>query len=216
MGIKEEITKIAVEQGYEGAKPKSIAQAIDALTDTLAGEDVKSGRSVVDAIRKYAPYVGDGGGGTTLGSMQRSMFFLAATPVVGETVTYSAPDVSDVYVGNQHVIGEGGYDYGFFATIASGARVTYVTGVEVPIGEVITTDDISINMYVVTTGDNEGGVLVFTSVTESEVEPSLAILHNDDGEDYSFYNILITLTQPELDADAGEILACYIEVTTGD
>lgn len=62
MGIKEEITKIAVEQGYEGAKPKSIAQAIDALTDTLAGEDVKSGRSVVDAIRKYAPYVGSGGG----------------------------------------------------------------------------------------------------------------------------------------------------------
>lgn len=64
MGIKEEITKIAVEQGYEGAKPKSIAQAIDALTDTLAGEDVKSGRSVVDAIRKYAPYVGSGGGGS--------------------------------------------------------------------------------------------------------------------------------------------------------
>lgn len=63
MGIKEEITKIAVEQGYEGAKPKSIAQAIDALTDTLAGEDVKSGRSVVDAIRKYAPYVGGSGGG---------------------------------------------------------------------------------------------------------------------------------------------------------
>lgn len=62
MGIKEEITKIAVEQGYDGAKPKSIAQAIDALTDTLAGEDVKSGRSVVDAIRKYAPYVGSGGG----------------------------------------------------------------------------------------------------------------------------------------------------------
>lgn len=62
MGIKEEITKIAVEQGYDGAKPKSIAQAIDALTDTLSGEDVKSGRSVVDAIRKYAPYVGAGGG----------------------------------------------------------------------------------------------------------------------------------------------------------
>lgn len=69
MGIKEEITKIAVEQGYEGAKPKSIAQAIDALTDTLAGEDVKSGRSVVDAIRKYAPYVGSGGGGAELGPL---------------------------------------------------------------------------------------------------------------------------------------------------
>lgn len=63
MGIKEEITKIAVEQGYEGAKPKSIAQAIDALTDTLAGEDVKSGRSVVGAVKALAPYIGSGGGG---------------------------------------------------------------------------------------------------------------------------------------------------------
>lgn len=62
MGIKEEITKIAVEQGYEGAKPKSIAQAIDALTDTLAGEDVKSGRSVVCAVKALAPYIGGGGG----------------------------------------------------------------------------------------------------------------------------------------------------------
>jgi len=62
MGIKEEITKIAVEQGYEGAKPKSIAQAIDALTDTLSGEDVKSGRSVVGAVKALAPYIGTGGG----------------------------------------------------------------------------------------------------------------------------------------------------------
>lgn len=88
MGIKEEITKIAVEQGYEGAKPKSIAQAIDALTDTLAGEDVKSGRSVVDAIRKYAPYVGGGGSGrvelfnetvTTEGGSNYAMANLAFT-----------------------------------------------------------------------------------------------------------------------------------------
>lgn len=63
MGIKEEITKIAVEQGYEGAKPKSIAQAIDALTDTLAGEDVSSPRSIAGAIHALAPYIGSGGSG---------------------------------------------------------------------------------------------------------------------------------------------------------
>lgn len=62
MGIKEEITKIAVEQGYEGAKPKSIAQAIDALTDTLAGEDVTGSRSIAGAIHALAPYIGSGGG----------------------------------------------------------------------------------------------------------------------------------------------------------
>lgn len=62
MGIKEEITKIAVEQGYDGAKPKTIADAIDALADTLAGEDVKSGRSIAGAIHALAPYIGSGGG----------------------------------------------------------------------------------------------------------------------------------------------------------
>lgn len=70
MGIKEEITKIAVEQGYEGAKPKSIAQAIDALADTLAGEDVSSPRSIAGAIHALAPYIGSGGeGGVTLGPL---------------------------------------------------------------------------------------------------------------------------------------------------
>lgn len=71
MGIKEEITKIAVEQGYEGAKPKSIAQAIDALTDTLVGEDVTGSRSIAGAIHALAPYIGSGGGGEgiTLGPL---------------------------------------------------------------------------------------------------------------------------------------------------
>jgi hypothetical protein len=69
MGIKEEITKIAVEQGYEGAKPKSIAQAIDALADTLAGEDVTGSRSIAGAIHALAPYIGSsGGGGAELGA----------------------------------------------------------------------------------------------------------------------------------------------------
>ena len=62
MGIKEEITKIAVEHGYDGAKPKSIAQAIDALADTLAGEDVTGSRSIDGAIHALAPYIGSGGG----------------------------------------------------------------------------------------------------------------------------------------------------------
>lgn len=90
MGIKEEITKIAMEQGYDGAKPKSIAQAIDALTDTLAGEDVKSGRSVVDAIRKYAPYVGSGGGGTTLGAIQAVYFDKFNAEQLNDSLTFYA------------------------------------------------------------------------------------------------------------------------------
>lgn len=65
--IKEEIAAIAADHGYTGPKPKSTAGAIDALADTLAGTDVKSGRSIAGAIHSIAPYIGSGGGGGSLG-----------------------------------------------------------------------------------------------------------------------------------------------------
>lgn len=58
-----EITKIAVEHGYNGVAPKTITAAIDALADTLAGSDVDSGNTVAQAVRALAPYIGSGGGG---------------------------------------------------------------------------------------------------------------------------------------------------------
>ena len=60
--IADEINAISVEHGYTGAAPKTIAGAIDALADTLAGEDVSSGRSIAGAINALAPYIGSGGG----------------------------------------------------------------------------------------------------------------------------------------------------------
>lgn len=69
MGIKEEITAIAIEHGYTGKKPDSIAKAIDALADTLAGEDVTGSRSISGAVKALAPYIGSGGGGAELGPL---------------------------------------------------------------------------------------------------------------------------------------------------
>ena len=60
--IADELNAISVEHGYTGAAPKTIADAIDALADTLAGEDVSSGRSIAGAIHALAPYIGAGGG----------------------------------------------------------------------------------------------------------------------------------------------------------
>lgn len=218
--IADELNAISVEHGYTGAAPKTIAGAIDALADTLAGTDVEERRTIAGAVKALAPYIGSGGGGS-LGSMQRSMWSLNAPPVVGESVNVNTIDVSDVYIGSQHVIGpdsfsaQGVYYYNQVQTIASGARITYVGSTAVPAGTVITTDDISVNMYVITRGLDHG-VEIYTSVTESNVEYSLAIRHSVDEDEVSYYDILITLTQPELDFDAGEILACYIEVPTGD
>ena len=70
--IADELNAISVEHGYTGAAPKTIADAIDALADTLAGEDVSSGRSIAGAIHALAPYIGtgggEGGGGAELGA----------------------------------------------------------------------------------------------------------------------------------------------------
>ena len=46
-----------------GQHPRTVAGAIDAITDTLAGADVNSGMTIADAIGSLAPYVNGGGGG---------------------------------------------------------------------------------------------------------------------------------------------------------
>lgn len=62
--IADELNAIAVEHGYTGAAPKTIAGAIDALADTLAGTDVEERRTIAGAVKALAPYIGSGGGGS--------------------------------------------------------------------------------------------------------------------------------------------------------
>ena len=66
--IADELNAISVEHGYTGAAPKTIAGAIDALADTLAGTDVEGKRTIAGAVKALAPYIGSGGGGGSLGS----------------------------------------------------------------------------------------------------------------------------------------------------
>lgn len=58
--IADELNAISVEHGYTGAAPKTIAGAIDALADTLAGTDVEGKRTIAGAIHALAPYIGGG------------------------------------------------------------------------------------------------------------------------------------------------------------
>lgn len=82
---KDEITAIAVEHGYAGAKPASIAGAIDALADTLAGEDVMGSRSISGAVKAIAPYIGSGGGG---GAKTGKLVCIAAASELGGMPPY--------------------------------------------------------------------------------------------------------------------------------
>jgi hypothetical protein len=65
--IAQEINAITEAQGGT-ATGQTIAEAVNALADTLAGEDVAGGRTITDAISKLAPYVGGGGGGGGFGA----------------------------------------------------------------------------------------------------------------------------------------------------
>lgn len=190
MGIKEEITKIAVEQGYEGAKPKSIAQAIDALTDTLAGEDVKSGRSVVGAVKALAPYIG--GGGTTLGSMQYAVVYDTSEPTVGGDAYYIPLTVITVHVGSQLVIGKMPGDSDGAPSIAAGATVKAYASMDMLAGK-----NPVITPYVITDSAEQK----YTSVTPWDGTYTHAIEQIDNQD-----CLAITFTIPELDASEGERL----------
>lgn len=86
--IADELNAISVEHGYTGAAPKTIAGAIDALADTLAGTDVEGRRTIAGAVKALAPYIGSGGGGS-LGELQLSPLTTGyddTPPVVGEAM----------------------------------------------------------------------------------------------------------------------------------
>ena len=61
MSVRKEYYELAKKLGCSGDEPRTIAGAIDALADTLAGEDVNSGRTIAEAVRALAPYVGGSG-----------------------------------------------------------------------------------------------------------------------------------------------------------
>ena len=64
--ISNEITSIAIANGYDGNTPKTVTEAIDALTVALGGE--ADSASVVDAIKALAPNISGSGGGEGGGS----------------------------------------------------------------------------------------------------------------------------------------------------
>lgn len=61
--VTKEIMNLARKAGYEGEDKTNVTKAIDALADTLAGENLEQATNVAAAIRKLQPYVGGGGDG---------------------------------------------------------------------------------------------------------------------------------------------------------
>ena len=148
--IADELNAISVEHGYTGAAPKTIADAIDALADTLAGEDVTGSRSIAGAIHALAPYIGSGGGtelgpisfvGAISGSDNTTMR-VSTTPydiTSIDTTTTNTMDVDDSIYDNTNVLDTTNSN-GVNARVPSGCYVIIKTTVPVD----WTTDSLSV------------------------------------------------------------------------
>ena len=101
MTIRSEYYELAKKLGYTGSEPSTTAAAIDALADTLAGSDVDSGQTVAQAVRALAPYIGSGGGGGSLGTLQDMPVHTSRPISVGSTL--QTLPVKELRVGTQQV-----------------------------------------------------------------------------------------------------------------
>lgn len=195
-----EITKIAVEHGYNGVAPKTITAAIDALADTLAGSDVDSGQTVAQAVRALAPYIGSGGG-VQLGSLQNGIRITGNTPVVDDN------DDESEYVGIKSAKAGN-------IVVFSGDSEEAATAPNIAAGLVVTIETKSygqpsnISAYVVTK-DDEG---TYTSVRQWDGQLDV-VVGEEDSEGYC--DVEVTLTMPELDVDGGETLIIYQRTDLG-
>ena len=62
MTIAQAFNDIAVAQGGTASKSGTIAGAIDALNDALAGSDQSAAQSIEQAVRLLGEHIGGGGG----------------------------------------------------------------------------------------------------------------------------------------------------------
>lgn len=69
MTIADAFNDIAVKQGGQADKSGTIAGAVDALTDALAGSDVAQGATIEDGVRVLGEYISGGGGGGSFGAL---------------------------------------------------------------------------------------------------------------------------------------------------
>lgn len=119
--IRKAIADIAVANGYEGGEPQTIISALDALTDTLAGDDEDAGKSVNEAINALAPYIGGGGG--EFGSILYMTQSTTAPKAGDDASAFSAADIARIGTSAEKVLADvrgsavqGGFASGLYLT----------------------------------------------------------------------------------------------------
>lgn len=120
MTIASAFNEIAVANGGQADTSGTIAGAVDALTDALAGSDVAQGATIEDGVRVLGEYISGGGGGSISSTVYRVFDKSASAPVVGGIepddesynigqTLYGANDVICAAIGNITVARAGFY-----------------------------------------------------------------------------------------------------------
>lgn len=191
MTIAQAFNDIAVAQGGTASKNGSIASAIDALNDALAGSDQPAASTIEGAVRLLGQHIGGGGGGS-FGSLQYIV------------IEEALPEVENYMSGMPQLL-----------SISSGDTVYALGNTGVPI-----TNSIAAGLTAVSYSDAQYtecdayvcGVdeyYVYTSVAPWDGTVTVGSM-----EQYGNTFTTYTLTVPELDFDpetgTGEYLVLYV------
>jgi len=194
MTIAKAFNEIAVAQGGTADTTGTIAGAIDAVNDALAGSDLPKKPRIEDGIRVLGQYIG--GGGASFGPLQM---------VVTEGVL---PTVENEYSGlaSTFSISSGG-------TVIAGCNT--LEPISSPIAAGLTAVSFAMaeytecDAYVCSVGIDEEDAWVYTAVEPWDGTVTVGSIEQF-GEQYATY----TLTVPELDFDpetlTGEYLVLYV------
>lgn len=193
MTIAQAFNEIAVAQGGTASTSGTIAVAIDALNDALAGSDQQAAQTIEDAVRLLGQNIG-GGGGSSFGSLQYVALEYDLPTVDGEP--YGAADIYSISSGGT-VLSQG--MAGILAPVAAG--LTAVSYAEAEYTEC--------DAYVCGVTRNEQELYAYTSVTPWDGTVTVGSMEQS-GNQYVTY----TFTVPELDFDpetfTGERLVLYV------
>lgn len=172
MTIAQAFNEITVAQGGTPNNGGTIAGAIDALNDTLAGSDQAQGRTIEDAVRLLGQHIGGGGSSVTVEA-------LTAT----ENKTYTAPE---------------GKAYSPVTVNVAGSTTEYdILCCKWVDGSYVET---AAKFYVATEYDTENYKWLYSGTAVSSAAPGTILTLPDDTE--AIYNLAIGNSLSALDADS--------------
>lgn len=173
--IVEAVIKLATKVKGETVKPANatIAAALDALADALAGENVQARPTIASAIDVITEnYTPGGGGGVDVGTPWRDVIGLEAAPSVGDVL----PSPHDTVIADYVMIGD---------TIVAGSAAVLAAGTTF----VLTDEDVAPSLLLLTTN----GVQDHEQVTAVEdISSTVSIVEIPDVSDSC-----VTFTMPD-------------------